>query len=69
MTSLECKRNVKHCALKGVLRELELNRDDDREQMEVDAWQTMLSEAAEFGDEFFDYDGSLTSVAANSVAF
>jgi hypothetical protein len=69
MTSRDCKRNVKNCALKGVLRELELARDDDREQMEKDSWNVMLAEAASFGDEFYDYDGSITSVAANSMCF
>jgi hypothetical protein len=60
MKTTDCARNIAHCALKGLLAELALNRDDDREQLAQESWDEMLADAVENGDEFYDYDGPLT---------
>lgn len=57
MKSTACARNVKNCALKGLLADLALNRDDDHEALNDDAWAEMLADATANGDEFYDYDG------------
>lgn len=57
MTTTECARNIKNCALKGLLADLALNRDDDREALSNEAWAELLDEADMNGNEFHSYDG------------
>lgn len=68
MSKLDCARNVKNCALKGLLATLAREADDDREALSSESWDEMLTESLLNGDEF-NYDGPITSVATNSVCF
>lgn len=56
----DCARNLNNCALKGLLAEIALNADEDREQMNTEAWEEIIADATENGDEFYDYDGPLS---------
>lgn len=69
MRSMDCKLHIKDCALREMIAELDHYADDDREALTEEAWETMMLEAVDLGDEFYDYDGSLTSVAVNSMCF
>ena len=60
MQTTTCARNIKNCALKGMIATLAREADDDREEMTNEAWVEMLDESTVNGDEFADYDGSLT---------
>lgn len=60
MKTTDCARNIKTCALKGLLAELALNADDDREMLTRESWGEMLDDAVSNGDELYDYDGPLT---------
>lgn len=60
MKTTECARNVKNCALKGLLAELALNADDDREKLTEESWAELHRDAETNGDEFGDYDGPLS---------
>jgi hypothetical protein len=60
MKNLDCATHVKTCGLKGLLADLALNADDDREKITEDAWAELLEQAEVNGDEFGDYDGPLT---------
>ena len=60
MQTTTCARNINNCALKGMIVTLARNADDDREEMTREAWAEMHDAATMNGDEFADYDGSLT---------
>ena len=60
MTNTDCARNINKCALKGLLADLAMNADDDREALTNEAWAEMHREAETSGDEFGDYDGPLS---------
>lgn len=57
----DCARNLRNCALKGLLAEMALNQDDDYEALNVEAWNELIEDATENGDEFYDYDGPSTT--------
>lgn len=61
MQTIECTRNIHQCALKELIEELAMNRDEDRERVNRETWEDMIDEATMNGDEFYDYDGPVTT--------
>ncbi len=69
VTLMSCQKHLRQCALAHMVRDLRANADPDREAEHAADFTDMMEAFYANGDHFGDYDGPLTSVATNSVAF